>query len=109
MAGQPTTREALYERIRNSSKDEVILEEMVRLGFWPAQGTLPHDPADEIRRRGEIVRQLDELRERARKLYNEKILIAEARKQRLADSRAKQKATKERRERERVARAEAWA
>ena len=30
-AGQPSTREALYERIRTSSKDEVILEEMVRI------------------------------------------------------------------------------
>lgn len=109
MAGQPTTREALYERIRTSSKDEVILEEMVRLGFWPAQGQVPHDPADEIRRRGELERQLADLRERSRKLYNEKVLIAEQRKQRLAASRKKQQETKARRERERVERAEKWA
>ena len=76
-AGQPSTREALYERIRTSSKDEVILEEMVRLGFWPASGTVPGDPADEIRRRGELQRQLDDLREKGRRLYNEKALIAE--------------------------------
>lgn len=109
MAGQPTSREALYERIRNSSKEEVILEEMIRLGFWPQQGQIPADPANEIRRRGELSRQLDELRERARKLYNEKILIAEQRKKRLAESRQKQKDTKARRERERQERATKWA
>lgn len=109
MAGQPTSREALYERIRNSSKEEVILEEMIRLGFWPAQGQTPHDPADEIRRRGELERQLADLRERSRKLYNEKVLLAEQRKQRMAESRRKQKETKERRERERVERAQRWA
>ncbi|MDC0671022.1 reverse transcriptase family protein [Nannocystis radixulma] len=109
MAGQPTSREALYERIRSTSKEEVILEEMIRLGFWPAQGTVPHDPAEEIRRRGELERQLAELREKGRKLYNEKALIAEQRKQRLAESRRKQKETKARRERERQERAQKWA
>lgn len=108
-AGQPSTREALYERIRTSSKDEVILEEMVRLGFWPASGTVPGDPADEIRRRGELQRQLDDLREKGRRLYNEKALIAEARKARMAESKRKQKETKERREGQRIARAQSWA
>ena len=108
MSQQPTTRQELYDRIRNSSKDEVILEEMVRLGFWPAQGQMPQDPADEIRRRGEIQRQLEALRERARRLYNEKTLLADARKQRLAASRKKQQETKERHERERKERAAKW-
>lgn len=109
MAGQPTSREALYERIRTTSKEEVILEEMIRLGFWPAQGESPRDPADEIRRRGELERQLAELRQKTSRLYNEKALLAEQRKQRLAESRKKQKETKERRERERKERAARWA
>lgn len=108
-SGQPSTREALYERIRSSSKDEVILEEMIRLGFWPAGGEQPNDPADEIRRRGELQRQLDELREKGRKLYDEKVLIAAARKARMAESKRKQKETKERREAQRVSKAQAWA
>ncbi|MBL9105460.1 MAG: RNA-directed DNA polymerase [Myxococcales bacterium] len=109
MASQPSTREALYQRIRESSKDEVILEEMIRLGFWPAAGDVPNDPADEIRRRGELQRQLDELREKGRRLYNEKALINEARKARMAESRRKQAETKARRERERGEKASAWA
>ena len=107
-SGQPSTREALYDRIRSSSKDEVILEEMIRLGFWPAAGEQPSDPADEIRRRGELQRQLDELRAKGSRLYNEKALIADARKARMAESKRKQKETKERREGQRIGKALAW-
>lgn len=106
---QPSSREALYQRIRESSKEEVILEEMIRLGFWPAGGELPNDPADEIRQRGELTRQLEELREKGRRLYNEKAMIADARKARMAASRQKQAETKARRERERKQRADEWA
>jgi len=102
------TRQELYDRIRQSSKDEVILEEMIRLGFWPAAGQLPQDPADEIRRRGELERELAALREQNRHLYNEQALIKEMRQQRLLESRRKRQENKERREAERRAAAEAW-
>ncbi len=108
MSRQPSTREELYERIRNSSKDEVILEEMVRLGFWPASNGQPNDPADEIRRRGELQRKLADLRKKVGRLYNEQRLIADQRKQRLAESRRKRQETKERRERERQQKAALW-
>src|SRR6185369_8301963 len=102
------TREDLYERMRETSREEVILEEMIRLGFWPAEGVVPHDPADEIRRRGELQRELDALRGQQRKLGNEAKLIKEARQQRLLEARRKQKETKERHAKERQARAAAW-
>ncbi len=108
MADPPRTRQELYERIAASSKDEVILDEMVRLGFWPREGNIPQDPADEIRRRGELQRELERLREQSRHLYNEQALIKELRKRRLAESKRKQQETKERRERERQQRAAAW-
>ena len=95
---QPRTRGELYERIRASSREEFMLGDMIRLGFWPAQGEMPHDPADEIRQRGELQRQLDELRAQNRKLHNEQALLKELRKQRLLASKQKQKETKERRE-----------
>lgn len=94
--------------MRESSREEVILEEMIRLGFWPAEGEIPQDPADEIRRKGEIVRELADLRAELRRLGNEEALKREARKQRLAESRRKQQETRERRERERQERAEQW-
>ena len=66
----PDKRQELYERIRASSKDEVILEEMIRLGFWPAQGHLPDDPADEIRQRAALEQQLAALRTEQARLHN---------------------------------------
>jgi retron-type reverse transcriptase len=108
MTEQPRTRQELYDLVRQRGKQEFILEEMIRLGFWPAQGQLPEDPADEIRRMGEIRRELDELRKESARLQNEKKLRQELLKQRLAESRRKRAETKERRERERLERAEAW-
>src|SRR5688572_19093115 len=106
---QPTSRQELYDRIRASSKDEVVLAEMIRLGFWPAAGKIPQDPADEIRRRGELERELRALGTESARLHDIEALKREARKRRLLESRQKQKETKERRERERIERAKRWA
>jgi RNA-directed DNA polymerase len=108
MSEDARTREEIYAAMRKTSRDEVILEEMIRLGFWPAKDKLPEDPADEIRRRAELQRLLSEARSQHRKLHNEEHLLKEARKQRLAESRRKQQENKERRERQRSERAQAW-
>lgn len=55
------TRQQLYDRIRESSKDEVVLDEMIRLGFWPDGAAQPNPPGELIRRRGEIERELTDL------------------------------------------------
>ena len=102
MSEQPLSRQELYEQVRKVGKEEFILEEMIRYGFWSPQGTIPEDPADEIRR------ELEELPRESSRLHNEQKLRKEALKQRLAVSRRKQQETKERRERERLERAEAW-
>jgi len=108
MTDQPRTRQELYDRIRATSKEEFILEEMIRFGFWPEAGEIPQDPADKIRRIGEIRRELDELRRENSRLHNEQALRKEMLKQRLLQSRQKQQETKERRERERQQRSENW-
>jgi RNA-directed DNA polymerase len=108
MSDHPRTRQELYDRIRQVGTEEFILEEMIRYGFWPAQGEIPEDPADEIRRVGEIRQELQQLRQESRKLDNEKALQKEALKQRLAESRRKQQENKERREVERQQRSQAW-
>lgn len=105
---RPKTREELYERIRQTSKTEFILDDMIRLGFWPERGVMPQDPAEEVHRRGELKRELQQLREENRHLYNEQALLKEVRKRRLAESRRKRQETKERRERARAERAAAW-
>lgn len=108
MSNQPTSRQELYDRIRQSSKDAVILEEMIRLGFWPEAGVLPEDPAEDIRRRGELQGKLRALRTESSRLHNIEALKREARKRRMAESRRKREETKERRLREREERAAAW-
>jgi retron-type reverse transcriptase len=104
----PRNRQELYDRIRAGAKDEVILEEMVRLGFWPARTGLPGDPAELVHRRAELQAQLRALTSEQARLGNLERMKRELRKRRLEESRRKQQETKERRERERVARAEAW-
>lgn len=107
MADQPT-RQDLYDRIRRTSKDEVVLEEMIRLGFWPARGEVPQDPADEIRARGDLQRQLDALRTEQSRLHNVEKLQKELRRRRFEAARLKRQETRERRLKEREARAHAW-
>ena len=102
-------RQELYDRIRSSSKDAVVLEEMIRLGFWPARGVVPNDPAEEIHERTELQRQLTALQTEQKRLHNIEALKKALHQQRLKASKQKQQETKERRERERVARAAAWA
>ncbi len=108
MSDRPRTRQELYDRIRESTKEGFILEDMIRLGFWPAQGEIPEDPADEIRRRTELQKELNELRSATARLSNEQALRKQMLKQRMEEARRKRQETKERRERERLERAQAW-
>lgn len=106
--GRPRTRQELYDRIRETSKDAFILEDMIRLGFWPARGTMADDPAEELHRIGELERELAALQTEQSRLHDIEALRRELRKRRLAESKQKQLETKKRHEAERLARAEAW-
>lgn len=108
MSDQPRTRQELYDRIREIGREEFILQEMIRYGFWPAQGEIPEDPADEIRRRGEIQRELNALKAENRQLHNEEALRKQMLQRRLEESRRKRQETKERRESDRLQRAQTW-
>ena len=103
-----TTRQEIYDRIRESSRDEVILEEMIRLGFWSRDTDKPEDPAEDIRRQGELEREQRRLTQEAARLRNIEALHEEARRKRMEEFRRRRQETKERREQERVQRAAAW-
>ncbi|PON15711.1 RNA-dependent DNA polymerase [Candidatus Entotheonella serta] len=105
---QPQTRQALYDRIRESSLGEVILGEMIRHGFWPAENKIPEDPPEEAQQRGELERELKALRTEQARLKNQAAMLRELRRRRLQASRLKQQENRERHERERQARAAAW-
>ncbi|MEO2035269.1 MAG: reverse transcriptase domain-containing protein [Planctomycetaceae bacterium] len=103
-----TTRQEIYDRIRQSSRDEVILDEMIRLGFWPRDSGMPKDPADDIRRQGELQRQLRALTAENSRLGNTEAIRKAARKQRMEESRNNRKENKERRLQVRADRAAQW-
>ena len=67
--GQLTSQE-LYDKIRETSKDEYILAEMKRLGFWKSDQDKPEISETIIKRRGELQRQLNELLKKQR-LYSD--------------------------------------
>ena len=101
-------RQELYDRIRAASMDEVVLEEMVRHGFWPSGSERPHDPASDIKRRGELQRELAALRTEATRLQDEAALRREAHRRRLEEARKRREETKARAEATRQEKAAAW-
>ena len=52
-----TRRQQIYDRIRETSKDEFILEEMKRLGFWGRGSNTPSFPEEMIKKEGELQRE----------------------------------------------------
>ncbi|MGH1590339.1 reverse transcriptase domain-containing protein [Methylobacterium phyllosphaerae] len=102
------TRQQLYDRIRESSKDEVILEEMIRLGFWPDGAAQPNPPDDLIRRRGEIARALAELHRREAAWRDPEAALKEMHRRRKTAALERRRETKLRDARDRHARAQAW-
>jgi RNA-directed DNA polymerase len=103
----PRTRKELYERIARGGRDEVTLEEMIRLGFWAEDRPLSADAAAEARV-AELGRRLNELRQQAAALTNLKQLAEAAKQKRMAESRQRRLETKQRRLGERAAKRAAF-
>jgi retron-type reverse transcriptase len=102
------TRQELYDRIRESSKDAVILDEMLRLGFWfPDEGE-NELPEELIRREAELRQDLRKLTAQQKRYENRDAALKDMREQRLRESRERRKENKQRRKEERLARAMAW-
>ncbi|MFD1333396.1 reverse transcriptase family protein, partial [Methylopila musalis] len=102
------TRQQLYDRIRESSKDEVILEEMIRLGFWREGEAQPDLPEDVIRRTAELRRELAELNARDARWADPEAAIREMHKRRKKAALERRKETKVRAAQARHDRALAW-
>lgn len=103
------TRQQLYDRIRSSTKDEVILEEMTRLGFWAKNTNMPSPSEVLIRRESELRRELNKLVEEKQRYRNREQMLNEMRKQRMAAAKAKRAETKKRNEEKRKEKAAQWA
>ena len=102
-------RQELYDRIRESSKDEVILEEMIRLGFWKRGEGQPSAPEELIRRAGELNREISDLFKQQARWVNPEQALKQMHKERKRAAMERRKETKLRGAEARHARAVAWA
>ncbi|MCE3607795.1 reverse transcriptase family protein [Massilia sp. P8910] len=102
------TRAQLYERIRTSSKEEVVLTEMQRLGFWPADSGQPSVEAALIRRETELTQALQKLGSELHHLQNPEAALRMLRKERMAKAKARREETRQKRALVRFEKAQAW-
>jgi len=108
MSQPQPTRAEIYERIKASSKQEVILDEMQRLGFWPKDEGQPQLAAAHIQREGELQRELAELRQQIAVRQNPERALRQMRKERMQKALAQREETKRRQAQERHDKALAW-
>jgi retron-type reverse transcriptase/sRNA-binding protein len=106
-ARQPTRAE-LIERIAASSKDAVVLDEMRRFGFWPADTGKPSVEAALIEREVELVKALNGLQAVVRERGDPVAALKAMRKARMAQARERRETTAQAREQKRYERALRW-
>src|SRR6218665_360221 len=101
------TRQELYDRIRESSKAEVVLQEMKRLGFWSKNDKEPSLPEQLIKQEAALVKELNALNAQKRKFHNKEAMLREMRIKRMATSKEKREENKNKREQQRFEKAAA--
>ncbi|MFT5468335.1 MAG: RNA-directed DNA polymerase [Verrucomicrobiales bacterium] len=101
-------RQELYDKIRETSKDELIISEMIRLGFWKSGEGQPAMSEDWIKRRGELTRELNALAAKQRKFKDREAMLHEIRHKRMKEAKARREETKLKREEERLKKAAIW-
>ncbi|WP_051884820.1 retron St85 family RNA-directed DNA polymerase [Chryseobacterium luteum] len=104
---QNLSRQQIYDRIKASSKDSYILDEMKRLGFWQETST-PSVPEQLIQREAVLQQELQELLAKDRKYGNQEAMLREMRKKRMNDAKAKREITKQKSEQKRQDKADYW-
>jgi RNA-directed DNA polymerase len=102
------TRQQLYDRIRETSKDEFILSEMKKLGFWKSNDEAPKPSEQLIHREAELRHELNDLIQKQNRYNDQQAMIADMKKKRMEESKKKQLETKARNQQKRIEKAENW-
>ncbi len=102
------TRQELYDKIRETSKDEYILAEMKRLGFWKTNEDKPTEAESLIERRTALESELNALVRKQRMYENPEAALRALRKKRMEDAREKRAETRTKRADERHEKALDW-
>lgn len=100
------TRQQIYDRIRSSSKDSYVLEEMQRLGFW--ESSIPTLSETIIKREAEINKELRELLEKDRRYQNQEAMLKEMRKERMKKAKERREETKKKNKQKSLDKAARW-
>jgi RNA-directed DNA polymerase len=109
MADSQLTRQQIYDRIRQSSKDDFVLEEMKRLGFWGKQVGEPTLPELMIKKEAELHKELNALWEERKRYQNKEAALKEMRLKKMALAKQQREETKQKRAAEKQAKSAAWA
>ena len=108
MANSTERRQEIYDKIKASSKQEYILSEMKRLGFWN-QGDLDIQTVEAFfKEESELSKKLQELLKEKKIVQDPEAFIAKKHQERKLASKQSQKETKARKEKERQEKAEKW-
>ncbi|MWW26434.1 reverse transcriptase family protein [Algibacter lectus] len=101
-------RQEIYDKIKASSKQEYILSEMKRLGFWN-EGELDFKAVNTFfNEERELSQKLQKLLKEKKVIEDPEAFLAKKHQERKLASKQSQKATKERREKERLEKTERW-
>jgi RNA-directed DNA polymerase len=101
-------RATIRAQVQATSKDEVVLDEMIRRGFWQENTGAPSLPAELIRRQTEIRRELESLAKDAHAYRDPEQALKLVQKERMKAARERRVDTKLRRAKLRHDRATAW-
>jgi hypothetical protein len=107
-SGRKLTREEIWKRIRETSREEFILAEMKRLGFWPSdnpQPTLAESHLEDVRK---LRARLHELGRDAGKVQDPQAALKQLHQERKQAARERREQARRRRNAERFQRASDW-
>ncbi len=101
-------RQEIYDRVKNSTKDAVILEEMKKFGFWNEEEGQASLPEQLITQEAKLSKELHELLEKQRRYQNREKALQEMRTARMQKSRETIAENKKIRKEKTEAKAKAW-
>lgn len=101
-------RQEIYDRVKNSTKDAVILEEMKKFGFWSGEEGQVSVPEQLINQEAKLSKELYELLEKQRRYQNREKALKEMRTARMQKSREKIAENKKLRKEKAEAKTKAW-
>ncbi|CAM4110317.1 MULTISPECIES: retron St85 family RNA-directed DNA polymerase [Flavobacterium] len=101
------SKQQIYDRIKATSKDSYILEEMQRLGFWQS-GAEPSLSEILIQQETTIQKELNALLAQDKKFQNKEAMLVEMRKARMKAAKERRVETLQKREQLKIEKAQKW-